>query len=173
MRLDRQRLLGVGAVIVILGLGAFALASALPVFVDDAPSDDTYATATAEIEDSETGRPLGTVVVHLATTQEQRYTGLSDTPTLSDGRGMLFVYEREEPRTYVMREMDYPLDIVFVGANRRINAIRRAPAPGPNEDGTDIRRSGSAKWVLEVSHGWTAAHNVSRGDRLVIQREGS
>ena len=173
MRLDRQHLIGVSAVFVVLGLGAFALASALPVLVDGAPSDDTYATATAKIEDSETGRPLGTVVVRLATTQKQRYTGLSETPTLPDGRGMLFVYEREEPRTYVMREMDYPLDIVFVGADRRINDIKRAPAPSPDEDGTDIRRSGSAKWVLEVSHGWTDAHNVSRDDRLVIQRDGS
>jgi uncharacterized membrane protein (UPF0127 family) len=137
------------------------------------PTWNDYGNATVEIQDNETNRTLATVDVRLAESYEEKYTGLSDTPTLRNGTGMLFVYEEADRRTFVMREMDYPLDIVFVGADGRINAIRQAPAPGPNQDGNDIQRSGRAKWILEVPCGWMAARNVTEGDRIVIDREGN
>ena len=113
-------------------------------------------------------RTLGTVDVRIADTYQKKYTGLSDTPSLANGSGMLFTYEGSSEHTYVMREMDYPLDIVFIGADGRINSIQGAPAPGPDENGESIQRTGEGKYVLEVPRGWMERHGIHAGHRVAI-----
>ena len=115
---------------------------------------------------------LGTVEVRIAETRQQKIVGLSETATLQNGSGMLFPYEQASQHTYVMREMDFPLDIVFIGADGRINAIESAPAPGPNEDGESIQRTGTGKYVLEVPRGWMERHGIHTGHRVRINRSG-
>jgi uncharacterized membrane protein (UPF0127 family) len=115
---------------------------------------------------------LGTVDVRIADTRQQKIVGLSETPSLQNGSGMLFAYEESGGHTYVMREMDYPLDIVFIGADGRINSIASAPAPGPNEDGNNIQRTGTGKYVLEVPRGWMDRHGIHAGHRVTINRLG-
>ncbi|EMA53894.1 DUF192 domain-containing protein [Halococcus thailandensis] len=83
---------------------------------------------------------------------------------------MLFPYDESGDHTYVMRGMDFPLGIVFVGADGRINAIESAPAPGPNQDGNDIQRTGTGKYVLEVPRGWMESHEIGVGHRVTIDR---
>lgn len=113
---------------------------------------------------------LGTVGVRIAESRQQKIVGLSETPTLRNGSGMLFPYDESGDHTYVMRGMDYPLDIVFVGGDGRINAIESAPAPGPNQDGNDIQRTGTGKYVLEVPRGWMESHGIDVGHRVTIDR---
>jgi hypothetical protein len=78
----------------------------------------------------------------------------------------LFVHERERGLTYVMREMDFGIDIVFADADRVITEIHHAPAPGPDEDGDSQRYPGRGKYVLEVGYDWTTARDVAAGDVL-------
>ena len=116
----------------------------------------------------ENGTPLATVEVRIADTPTERYRGLSDAEKLPPGEGMLFVFPRGDERAFVMREMDFALDILFVGADRRVNSIRHAPTPPPNA--TDLTRyRGQAKWVLEVPRGWAARHGIEPGDRIRIR----
>lgn len=171
--MDRRRVLSGLFALTAFVLAVLVLLSSFPSLMGlvlREPDWNDYGNAEVEIKDAETGRTLATVDVRIAETYEEKYAGLSGTETLRNGTGMLFVYDREESRTYVMRDMNYPLDIVFIGADRRINAIRQAPAPGPNQDGNDIRRSGSAKWILEVPRGWMKSQNVTEGDRIVVER---
>lgn len=123
--------------------------------------------ATVTIVD-ENGTVLATVEARIADTPTERYRGLSDTEKLPAGEGMLFVFPQGDERAFVMREMDYPLDIIFVGADRRVNAIRNARVPPSNA--TDLARyKGEAKWVLEVPRGWATRHGVEPGDRVRIE----
>ena len=127
--------------------------------------------ATVRVVDGETGDELATVDVEVADTPADRYTGLSDHDSLEDGEGMLFVHDDEDERTYVMRDMDFDIDIVFVGADGEITAIEHARAPGPDEDGEDLRYSGTAKWVLEVPRGYANETGMEPGDELEIEYE--
>jgi len=126
-----------------------------------------YERTTVTVVD-ENGTTLAGVEVRIADTPAKRYTGLSDTETLAFGEGMLFVHDGVGNRTYVMREMSFPLDIVFVGGNRTITTVHHASTPS-NTSGSDLRRySGRAKWVLEVPRGWANETGVEAGDRLQI-----
>jgi len=150
--------------LVVLGLGAaLALQSGL-VYQLRSPSPDGYERATVTAYD-ENGTELATVEVRVADTRGKRYLGLSATDDLPTGEGMLFVHESENSYSYVMRNMSFPLDIVFVSSDERVTAIHHAPVP----DGDAERSySGRAKWVLEVPRGWTNRTGLDVGDRVAI-----
>jgi uncharacterized membrane protein (UPF0127 family) len=167
---NRGRVLNVLFVLAVVGL-VLTTAVAAGIVPPPATLFDTgeYDRATVTITNN-CSQELGTVNVRIAESRQQKIVGLSETPTLENGSGMLFPYEESTEHTYVMRGMDYPLDIVFIGADGRINAIESAPAPGPNEDGNDIQRTGTGKYVLEVPRGWTERHGIAVGHRVIIDR---
>ncbi|MFQ3293061.1 MAG: uncharacterized membrane protein (UPF0127 family) [Halobacteriales archaeon] len=149
-------------VIALLGVLAIELALVVPPWVQDRGE------AVVTLIDADSGEQLARVDVEVADTREERYRGLSEHESLAQGEGMLFVFDGATHRTFVMREMDFPIDMIFVGADRRITAIYRTRAPGPNEDGNDIRYSARAKYVLEVPRGFANETGLSEGDRIEI-----
>ena len=129
------------------------------------PGSD-YATTTVTLVDAN-GTALATVDVWVADTLPKRYPGLSDTSALEPGRGMWFVHPREATHSYVMRDMDFPLDMVFVAADGTITTIHHAPLEDGSGDLTQY--SGRAKYVLEVPMGYTNRTGVEVGDRVRIE----
>lgn len=119
------------------------------------------------VDDS--GEPKAVIDAEVADTANERYTGLSNHDSLESGAGMLFVHDAEGERTYVMRNMDFGIDIIFIGADQKITRIHHAPAPGPNEDGNEQQYTGDAKWVLEVPLGYTNETGIECGDRVEIE----
>ena len=91
------------------------------------------------------GEELGSVTAAIADTRDRRYTGLSETEDLPEDRGMLFVYDEVDDHTYVMREMDFAVDIVYADDEGVIARIHHAPEPGPDEDGESRRYPGRAR----------------------------
>jgi len=131
------------------------------------PTPSRYDHVTVTVLDAN-GTVLGEVRAAVADTPEKRYTGLSDTEFLPEDRGMLFTYGSEGNHTYVMREMDFGLDIVYVGSDGTIRTIHHAPEPPAGEDGNDYQYPGRGQYVLEVNLNWTTRHGVVEGDRVEI-----
>lgn len=125
---------------------------------------------TVTVRDGESGAVLGRVDIDIADSGPERVAGLSNVEHLPDDTGMLFVFDDEARRTFVMRGMDFDLDIIFVAANGTITSIHEARAPGPDEDGEDLRYTGLGELVLEVNRGWSAEHDVRVGDRVTVDR---
>lgn len=141
-------------------------------FGSDWPSGSyaDYDTTRVTVE-SAAGGALGTVRAAIAETPDQRYLGLSDAASLPEDAGMLFVYDApRESLTFVMREMDFGIDIVYADAERQITRIHNAPAPEPDEDGNQQRYPGSGQYVLEVPYEWTDRNDVVVGDVLRFER---
>ena len=120
--------------------------------------------STDVVVQSPDGDKRGEVTAAIADTTELRYLGLSDTETLPADRGMLFVFESEQDLSFVMREMSFGIDILYLDADRAITEIHHAPEPGPNEDGSDQSYPGRGRYVLEVNYDWTTDHGVEAGD---------
>ena len=112
------------------------------------------------------GDVLGVVTAAVATTSDQRFLGLSDAESLPEDGGMLFVFDGPDDRTFVMREMDFGIDIVYADEDGTITTIHHAPRPGPNEDGNEQRYPGYGQYVLEVQYRWTERHGVEEGDNI-------
>ncbi|MGM0591239.1 MAG: DUF192 domain-containing protein [Halobacteriota archaeon] len=127
-----------------------------------------YERTTVTVVD-ENGTTLAAVDARVADTTRKRYVGLSNTESLGSNEGMLFVHPSVDTHAYVMRDMDFPLDIVFADADGTIATIHHArlPPPGTGESAL-TRYRGRAKYVLEVPYGYTNQTGIEVGDRLVV-----
>jgi len=132
------------------------------------PVHPDYETTVVRVETAG-GEKLGEVTAAIADTQRRRYTGLSETTSLPEDRGMLFVYDSVGDHTFVMREMDFGIDIVYADSDGTITEIHHAPKPGPNEDGDEQRYPGRGQYVLEINYKWTSERDITAGDRLVFE----
>ncbi|QLG26050.1 DUF192 domain-containing protein [Halorarum halophilum] len=158
--MDRRRIVPLALLVLALALaGVLAFAPGLLVTGE-------YDRTTVAIYDAD-GTDLATVNVSVADTYPKRYVGLSDTESLDENEGMLFVHSGTGKHAYVMREMDFPIDIVFVAANGTITRIHHARLPADGS-GDRTRYRGTGKYVLEVPYGYTNRTGVDEGDRVVI-----
>ncbi|WP_178915148.1 DUF192 domain-containing protein [Natronomonas gomsonensis] len=173
--MDRRRLgyalsaVVVLALLVYLGFATGVLASLLAGYDASNPGASGYEHTDVTVVDADSDEELGRVDAAVADTFSKRYVGLSDTESLADDQGMLFVHDGVAERTYVMREMEFGLDIVFVDSDGTITEIHEAPAPGPDENGNEQQYIGTGQYVLEVNRGWTDDRGVEVGDRLVFE----
>ncbi|QAU11796.1 DUF192 domain-containing protein [Halorubrum sp. BOL3-1] len=127
-----------------------------------------YATTAVTVESS-TGEELGSVTAAIADDRDRHVLGLSDAEALPEDGGMLFTYgSPRDSLTYVMRDMDFGIDIVYADGDREVVEVHNAPEPGPNEDGEEQQYPGSGQYVLEVPYEWTDRHDVSVGDSLAF-----
>lgn len=155
--------LSVAGVLLVLTLGLLWMG----VITVPAPAPDSYEHATVTVYD-ENGTQLGQVDAKIADTYRKRYTGLSDTESLPKNEGMLFTYDSAKNHTYVMRKMDFAIDIIYIGADNRITEIHHAPKPPEGANGNDYRYPGYGQYVLEVNHHWTTERKIEVGDRVRI-----
>lgn len=133
------------------------------------PVHSSYDQTTVTVLDDESDAELGAVEAAIADNGSLRYTGLSDTESLPENRGMLFVFSGERNLTFVMRKMDFAIDIVYIDPNGTITSIHHAPAPEPDEDGESQRYPGRGQYVLEVNHDWTTDRGIEVGDRVAFE----
>ncbi|WIV68390.1 DUF192 domain-containing protein [Natrialbaceae archaeon AArc-T1-2] len=157
--METRRAFAVAFAVVVAAGGGFAILGFLP-----APWHEDQ----TEVRIVDDGTTKAVVDAEVADTYRDRYVGLSEHDSLEDGEGMLFVHGSEDERTYVMREMAFDIDIVFIGADGEITTIHHARAPEPGEDGEELRYSGRAKWVLEVPRSYTNETDVEVGDEVRI-----
>jgi uncharacterized membrane protein (UPF0127 family) len=113
---------------------------------------------------------IQTVDVWIAETRSEQYQGLSDTQAddLPLGTGLLFTFDAEAERNFVMRGMNYPLDIVFIASNGTVTAVYEADLEDPDKSDRELTWYGAqAQYVLEVRQG-TTNDSVRVGTRTEI-----
>jgi len=109
----------------------------------------------------EDGTERGTLDVRVAASFRERYVGLSNTDSLGENEGMLFVHGTVGNHTIVMRNMAFPIDVIFVDENGTITRIYHAEVDASS-------MTGRSKWTIEAPYNWTVRNNVSAGDDVRI-----
>ncbi len=101
-----------------------------------------------------------TVKAELAETEGQRQRGLMYRQKLGTNRGMMFVYDDEQIRSFWMKNTYIPLSVAFIADDGRIVQITDMQ-PRSLDSHSSIRR---CRYVLEVNQGWFDEHGVEVGD---------
>lgn len=106
--------------------------------------------------------------VELALTPADRERGLMHRTTLPPDYGMLFVFPREQALQFWMKNTIVDLDMVFIGADRRVNEVHRdVPRSAADTPEANVaRRGGVAQYVLELPAGGAARYGLARGQVL-------
>ena len=101
-------------------------------------------------------------VVLLCDTPLTRTRGLQGFRQIKKDEAALFVFDQPQVVSFWMGSVSYPIDIVFVGLDRKVAAVFRNRKPGS----PDIYSSKKAvQWVVETA----AGSGIKAGDRISIQ----
>lgn len=115
--------------------------------------------------------PGTSLTVAVANSYPLREHGLMFRTSLPAHTGMLFVFRTEsDPVEFWMKNTLIPLDMVFVDRNGVVTTVAsHVPATTPSTADKDIpRRSGRAKFVLELPAGEAASDGLKPGAHVRI-----
>jgi uncharacterized membrane protein (UPF0127 family) len=103
--------------------------------------------------------------VYVAQTNAQRAQGLMNIESMGRYEGMIFLYAQEAAISMWMKNTRIPLDMLFIGRNRRITRIHKNAVPMSE----DIIESGSTVVaVLELNGGAADYFAISPDDRIIF-----
>ena len=104
------------------------------------------------------------VYAELAKTEEERRIGLSRHAQLKKMEGLLMVYNSAGRYGIWMKEMSFPIDIIWISEDQRIVDFKEDASP---ESYPEIfRPEYPARYVLEVNSGFVERFNIDRGDKV-------
>ncbi len=104
------------------------------------------------------------LVADIAATNEQRTMGLSVKDSLDENEAMLFVFDEEAEHTFWMKNMKFPIDIIWIDSDNTVVHIEHnlqpcssgvfCPTYKPNDD---------SLYVLETIGGFAERHDIVKG----------
>ena len=99
--------------------------------------------------------------VEVADTPEAQARGLMFRTDLGDNEGMIFPYDGTRAQRFWMKNTPLPLDIIYIGPNRRISNIAAETEPYSLEP---VYSVGPVLGVLELRGGRAAELGIEPGD---------
>lgn len=109
-----------------------------------------------------------TIAVELAETEQQRRSGLSFRDSLAAGTGMLFVFPYPDYYSFWMKDMRFPLDIIWI-ADDKIVEIKSNLPPAESSIPPTYTPTQKANYVLEIGAGEAEQSKIRVGDTIAWQ----
>lgn len=103
--------------------------------------------------------------VEIADTPEKREQGLSGKTSLLEGSGMLFIFETADMYGFWMKDMNFPIDILWIDENLNVVDITRDLKPETYPE--VFYPNKPVKYVLELPSGAVEKYRIEIG--AVIQ----
>lgn len=100
--------------------------------------------------------------IEIADNPMETYRGLSFKESLSEGNAMLFVFSGYEKRRFVMRNMNFPIDIIFI-KDGTVKEIKADCPPEGSDPKIIYESTDEVNMVLEVPAGYAKRHNIEAG----------
>ena len=80
--------------------------------------------------------------------------------TLPENQGMLFIFDKEEPQAFWMKNTHVSLDMIFVNKNKKIIRIHKYTEPYTTKSYTS---GAPAIYVVEVVAGFSDQYGIEPG----------
>lgn len=116
---------------------------------------------------SSEGDTIRVIDLEIADDSPSRQQGLMYRSSMSDKRGMLFIFEREAKQSFWMKNTKMSLDILYISGNKEIVTIYKHTQPYST---TSIPSFKPALYVVELSAGFCDRYGVKEGDKIIFQR---
>lgn len=102
--------------------------------------------------------------VTLADTPAERQQGLSGVESMRAEEGMLFVFEAEGDYMFWMKDMNFPIDILWINNDLEIVYIEENLSPDTYP--TRYGSTAPARFVLETNAFFADTFNIKVGDKI-------
>lgn len=109
----------------------------------------------------------GLFKAQVANDQESRERGLAGVDVLADNEALLLVYDSDDTWGIWMKDMEIPIDIIWLNAAKEVIHIVRNVSPEIGEK-TTFRPTEPARYVLEINAGMAQQSGIKLGQRAVF-----
>jgi len=112
------------------------------------------------------------VTYHLLLThdEKERQIGLSGRDSLPKDQGMIFQFENPDYYGFWMKDMKFPIDIIYIKDDKIVTIFPDVPSPQSENDIPPVLRpSQPADTVLEINSGESQKNGFKIGDSVVFK----
>lgn len=103
----------------------------------------------------------------VAGTEEKRREGLSGREPLKEGQGMLFIFDEPDFHGIWMKDMNFPIDIVWIDEEFNIVDIKSNAKP---ESYPEIfRPARKSLYVVETMAGLLHSNDIKIGEKVILK----
>lgn len=106
------------------------------------------------------------VDVEVAASRDSRTRGLMWRTELAEGTGMLFIFDRDQPLSFWMKNTLIPLDMIFIRSDLTIVGIVERAEP---KTFSPRAPKGDSMYVLEVPSGWSEKIGLKAGLKVSLE----
>jgi uncharacterized membrane protein (UPF0127 family) len=106
---------------------------------------------------------LVTLDTEFAETEYETQIGLMYRHSMKDNQSMFFIFDKDEPRGFYMKNTEFPLDIIFINSKNEIVSIQKNAKPF---DQSTLQSGFPAKYVLEINAGLSDTWGLKAGDQI-------
>ena len=107
------------------------------------------------------------IKVDVVNTVESRAQGLSGRESLAEDEGMLFVFDTPSDYPFWMKDMNFSIDMIWIGEDMKITYIKKNATPESYPEGFGPKEK-TSKYVLEVFSGFSDKYNLEIGDKVLF-----
>ncbi len=112
---------------------------------------------------SKEGNFLARIDIEIAETEAKQAQGLMYRNSMKENQGMLFIFPRDDYRSFWMKNTVIPLDMIFVNSKFKIVTIKKNTIP---YDESSYPSTAPAKYVIEVNAGFCDKYEIKVGDKI-------
>ncbi len=107
-----------------------------------------------------------TLKIELVTTREAQQKGLGGRNEIKEDEGMLFVFDHPDTYAFWMKDMNFPIDIIWLDQEGKVVYIKKDLKPETYPESFPPPKP--ATYVLETVSGFSEKNNLKTGDRVLF-----
>ena len=105
--------------------------------------------------------------VTIAASQKEKEIGLSETKSISKDQGMLFIFNQPAYYSFWMKNMKFPIDIIYINNDTIVTIESNAQPPKDGQKNPVIYTpTKPADKVLEIQAGLSEKYKFKNGDKV-------
>lgn len=122
-----------------------------------------------------TQKPTATIKSHTFTidvvkSPKDKQIGLSSKSAIPANYGMYFPFDKADYYAFWMKNMKFPIDILFLRQNKIVTIYENVPVPTSNTDNLPLYQPNEpADAVLEISAGLSQKYEFAKGDTVIVK----
>ncbi len=107
------------------------------------------------------------VTIARAASKDEQMKGLSGQKSIGENQGLLFVFETEGYKGIWMKDMLFPIDVLWLDSNMKVVHIKEnfLPESYPASESSPVL----SRFVLEVQSGFVGKQGIKIGDVLSLK----
>ena len=113
------------------------------------------------------GKELSKLEIEIVDNNADRQKGMMFRKSMPEHRGMLFVFDQQEPQAFWMKNTLIPLDIIYVNDKKTVVSIQKNATPLSEKS---LPSDAPAIYVVETNAGYSAKFGISKGSKISFKK---